>query len=194
MQLYKRNQVEEAISRTLGERSKKPSAELLARIKRLLDTDRAEKSKRSHSAFVSLGSEGQGHENGFSNYDAFAILLGLRMLAIGWSQTRVVKILMEARRDLERAYPKFRAVKRDELVPRAGMVDISGPAIGVLFSSYDRAEDEMPKILIAEDAQELMSKTRQKLGQSISVFGLGNTVEQLEHHLAQVPPRKRGRG
>ena len=76
MAIYKRNQVEEAISRTLGERKKAPSAELLARIKRLLDTDRTEKSGPVKRAFVSGTAEGQGHENKFSSYDAFAILLG----------------------------------------------------------------------------------------------------------------------
>jgi hypothetical protein len=191
MEFYKRNQVEEAIARTLGERSKKPSAELLARIKRLLDTDRAEKSKRKKSAFVSVLSQGQGHENWFSNYDAFAILLGLQLLAIGWSQTRVVNILLKGRADLEKAYPTLRRAK-NEGVPGPGALDIAGPAVGILFSGYDRAESAA-KILVAEDAQQLVSKLREKAGQSITTIGLGNTIAELEHNLSRVPERKRGR-
>ena len=38
--LFKRNQVEEAISRAIGESSAEPSATLKARLKRLLDVDR----------------------------------------------------------------------------------------------------------------------------------------------------------
>jgi hypothetical protein len=192
MEFYKRNQVEEAIARTLGQRSKKPSAELLARIKRLLDTDRAEKSKRKKSAFVSVLSQGQGHENWFSNYDAFAILIGLQLLAIGWSQTRVVNILLKGRADLEKAYPTLRRAKEKEGVPLPGASAIAGPAIGILFSGYDRAESTA-KILVAEDAQQLVSKLREKAGQSITTIGLGNTIAELEHNLSRVPERKRGR-
>ncbi len=190
MKFYKRNQVEEAISRTLGERSKAPSAELLARIKRLLDTDRAEKTNRKQSAFVSVASGGQGHENKFSNYDAFAILLGLRMLGTGWSQTQVVKVLKQGRRELQSAYQKYRSFKPKEYEARPGLLGIAGvPAIGFLFASYDQSDSA--QIVAMDDAQNLQSLMR-KPGQSMSVFGVGD-IPVLERNLEQVLPRKRGR-
>lgn len=190
MKFYKRNQVEEAISRTLGERSKAPSVELLARIKRLLDTDRAERTNRKQSAFVSVASGGQGHENKFSNYDAFAILLGLRMLGMGWSQTQVVRVLKQGRRELENAYQKYRSVEPKRYEPQPGLLDIAGvPAIGFLFSSYDLADSA--QIVALDDAQNLRGPLR-KPGQSMSIFGVGD-IPVLERNLELALPRKRGR-
>jgi hypothetical protein len=39
----------------------------------------------------------------------------------------------------------------------------------------------------------LVSKLREKAGQSITTIGLGNTIAELEHNLSRVPERKRGR-
>lgn len=193
METYKRNQVEEAISRTLGERSKGPSADLLARIKRLLDTDRNEtKEKGGNSAFVSIAADGQGHENKFSSYDAFAILLGLRMLGTGWSQTQVVKLLKRGRRELEKTYRRYRASEPKEYEPQLGLLSMAGvPAIGVLFPSYDHTQTDSARIIAMDDAQHLPSELR-KPGQSISVFGVGD-ISALERNLERALPRKRGR-
>src|SRR4051812_18486262 len=99
MEPYKRNQVEEAISRTVGEKSTKPSSELRTRLKRLLDLDRTLKRVRSEGsgsanyAFYNKDAPGKGGEVLFSSYDAFALLTGLRMLNHGWPQNFVVTTL-----------------------------------------------------------------------------------------------------
>src|SRR6202040_4120034 len=87
MKSFKRNQIEEAISRLFGEKSAKPSSELQTRIKRLLDLDRSlprnSRSKRpelANYAFYSSESPGKGAEVSFSSYEAFAIMIGLQML------------------------------------------------------------------------------------------------------------------
>jgi hypothetical protein len=83
----KRNQVEEAISRVLDPGSTKPSPQLRTRLKRLLDTDRAlGRSKRASDperatfAFYSGQAPGRGVEIWFSEYEAFALLTGLRLM------------------------------------------------------------------------------------------------------------------
>ena len=88
--MFKRNQVEEAISRLFGETSPKPSSELRTRVKRLLDLDRglgrearSKNPDRTHYAFYSEGSPGKGVEIWFSEYEAFAISLGLRLMRHG---------------------------------------------------------------------------------------------------------------
>jgi len=72
---YKRNQIEEAIARTINSHSAVPSSELRTRVKRLLDTDRnLGRSKRSmdptmaNYAFYSSDSPGKGVEVWFSDY------------------------------------------------------------------------------------------------------------------------------
>ena len=91
---YKRNQIEDAISRTINARSAGPSSELRTRVKRLLDTDRnlgrekkPKDAKMAHYAFYSSDSPGKGVEVGFSAYEAFALMTGLRLLQHGWPQS-----------------------------------------------------------------------------------------------------------
>src|SRR4051794_22333036 len=107
MSPYKRNQVEESISRTIGEKSAKPTSGLRTRLKRLLDLDRSLKGARSEGpgggnyAFYNSEAPGKGGEVFFSNYDAFALLTGLRMLNHGWPQNFVVTTLRNIRNELK---------------------------------------------------------------------------------------------
>src|SRR5258706_11865115 len=101
---YKRNQVEEAISRTLDDRSSMPRQELRTRLKRLLDTDRALTSNARETnlevtnyAFYSSDSPGKGAEVSFSGYEAFALQTGLRVLGHGWPQSFAVNALRHIR-------------------------------------------------------------------------------------------------
>jgi hypothetical protein len=77
---YKRNQVEEAIFRTLGARDARID-ELKFRLKRLLVTDRrlgrdadSDEEGDRHYAFYSQDPPGSGTEVMFSGYEAFALL------------------------------------------------------------------------------------------------------------------------
>jgi hypothetical protein len=113
--MFKRNQVEEAIALVLEPGSIGPGMELRTRIKRLLDTDRGlgrnERSKdREHAnfAFYSTDAGGRGTENWFSNYEAFALLTGLRLMRHGWPQGYVVALLRRVKRGLEMHHgPRF---------------------------------------------------------------------------------------
>jgi hypothetical protein len=116
---FKRNQVEEAISRVFQPNLQEPSSELRTRIKRLLETDRAlGRSTRSSNpetanyAFFSADAPGSGVEVWFSGYEAFALLNGLRLMGHGWPQGFVVSVLRRARIDLEKEH--VRILKRDK--------------------------------------------------------------------------------
>jgi hypothetical protein len=114
MSEYKRNQVEEAISGVLEPRSREPTTELRTRLKRLLETDRAlgraprsNDPARAHYAFYSADSPGSGVEVWFSDYEAFALLNGLRLLEHGWPQSFAVSVMRHVRAELEKEHARI---------------------------------------------------------------------------------------
>jgi hypothetical protein len=97
---YKRNQVEEAIARIFATDSKKARSQLRTRIKRLLELDRSMgrdlRSKDAEAAnfgFFSQEAPGTGVDIAFSEYEGFAVLNGLRIMAHGWPQGFAVLIM-----------------------------------------------------------------------------------------------------
>ena len=123
---YKRNQVETAIGRVVGSGSAKPGSEIRTRLKRLLETDRGlGRSKRSadperaNFAFYDMDPPGRGVEIWFSDYEAFALLTGLRVMQHGWPQGFSVAVLRHVRPELEAHHDR---------VPEAGPGDPVRPA------------------------------------------------------------------
>ena len=107
MHRFKRNQVEEAIVQTVAANIGH-AGEIKLRLQRLLVTDRRLESRnrkkpKEHSrfAFYSQKAPGSGVEVMFSQYEAFALLIGLLMLQHGIPQATVVTILRRLRGDLE---------------------------------------------------------------------------------------------
>ena len=103
---FKRNQVEEAISRVSTQGT--PRTELETRLKRLYETDRklgrsprADGVERANYAFFSAEAQGSGVEVWFSEYEAFALFTALRLLEHGLPQKTAVLILRRARPQLE---------------------------------------------------------------------------------------------
>src|SRR6516225_1220946 len=112
--MFKRNQVEEAVACVIEPPSAKLSLEMRTRLKRLLETDRAlGRSKRSRDperanfAFSSMDAPGRGVENWFTEYEAFALLTGLRLMRHGWPQGLVVAVLRRVKPDLERHHARI---------------------------------------------------------------------------------------
>ena len=110
MQAFKRNQIEEAIVRTLGTSEERVS-DLKLKLKRLLVADRhLGRGKRSAGradrryAFYSHKPMGSGVEVMFSGYEAFALMIALIVLEHGIPQAKVVSILQQIRSDLEAAH------------------------------------------------------------------------------------------
>ena len=118
MEGYKRNQIEEAILRTLGAQDDARINELRFRLKRLLVTDRRlgnnatsnEKRDRRY-AFYSQKPQGSGNEVMFSTYEAFALLAAIMLLEHGLPQSSVVRVMRRVRRQLEIAHAE--TLKKD---------------------------------------------------------------------------------
>lgn len=121
---YRRNQVIEAIAVALA--SDGPSSsQIPMRLKRLLQADRLlKRNPRSRSAeqstyaFFSGELSGTGSEYFYSPFEAFALLLGIRLLENGFPQRTAVRILRSLRSKLEDslrsewAEPRWRSTNR----------------------------------------------------------------------------------
>src|SRR5262245_61960871 len=111
---YKRNQIEEAIARIFDPNCRTPSSELRTRIKRLLELDRSKGRKvrskdpeKGNFAFFSDEAPGTGVDISFSEYEAFALINGLRIMNHRWPQGFAVSIMRRVRRDLEREHARI---------------------------------------------------------------------------------------
>lgn len=119
---YKRNQIEEAIARIIDPSSQKPPSELRTRIKRLLELDRSigrkvrsKDPEEANFAFFSEEAPGTGADILFSEYEAFALLNGLRIMNHGWPQSVTVSIMRRVRVDLEREHARILQQDPDKL-------------------------------------------------------------------------------
>src|SRR3954468_3454773 len=112
LQRFKRNQVEAAVIATLKGDPDADGTDLRIRMKRLFDADR-ELSTDEHGseavryAFYSDDAPGSGVEVWSSPYEAFAVLIALRILAHGWPQSTVVRIMRRVRKDLENEHRRI---------------------------------------------------------------------------------------
>ena len=113
---YKRNQVQEAILRIFEAHLAKASSQTRTWLRRLLDTDRglgrtkhSAHPERANFAFYTTDAPGRGIEIRFSQYEAFALLLGLHLMRHGWPQRLVVTVLRRVRPELERLHAHLRS-------------------------------------------------------------------------------------
>src|ERR687897_120164 len=95
--MFKRNQMEAAILRATDPDPGASGDEVRVRLKRLLDLDRKRpigpKLFDEAYAFYSAGAPGTGREVLFSAYEVLALWIGLKLLASGLPQGRVVFLL-----------------------------------------------------------------------------------------------------
>lgn len=213
MNTYKRNQVEEAIARLAGEKDSKPTAALRTRIKRLLDTDRnlgrrvrSKDPEENQYAFYSEDAPGKGVEIWFSEYEAFAVLLGLRLLAHGWPQAFVVSVLRRERADLETQHRRILRQDPNELfdineimktaVEGALAFNNADPVFLVIVSPTMSTKDDLEHLstAVCHGQQAAGRFQKQKEAVSTSFIELATPVHSLHAALVQSEPRKRGRG
>jgi hypothetical protein len=207
---FKRNQIEEAISRLSGEKSAKPSSELQTRIKRLLDLDRSlprnSRSKRpelANYAFYSSESPGKGAEVSFSSYEAFAIMIGLQMLNHNWPQKFAVEMLRRLRRELEEQHKKILRLDPAELFdeerirldaqPGSRAVNTASPIFLLIWSDQRSANDPAPSAGVYNN-HDAFAVTKAKAGRSSTWLELTRPAHSLSAQLSASLPRKRGRG
>lgn len=106
-------QLEEAIARVL-ETGSALSSEMRTRLRRLLEIDRglgrikrSTDAERANFAFYSSDAPGRGVEIRFSEYEAFALLVGLGPMQRGWPQGFAVGALRGLRPELESQHVRF---------------------------------------------------------------------------------------
>lgn len=210
---FKRNQIEEAIAALSDEGNKKPSSALRTRIKRLLDTDRnlgrkvrSKNPEENQYAFYSEDAPGRGVEILFSEYEAFAVHLGLRLLVHGWPQAFVVSVLRRERADLEAQHDRILKQDSNELfddkktmekaAPGALAFNNADPVFLLIVSPTMSMQDNLQQLSTGVRHGELAAAEfrKQRNAISTSFFELATPARYLHDALAQSKPRKRGRG
>ena len=213
MPSYKRNQVEEAIFRTLGARDARVD-ELRFRLKRLLVADRRTKHDANQEgnrqfAFYSQEPPGSGIEVMFSAYEAFALLAAILLLEHGLPQAGVVRVMRQVRRQLEAAHAQ--SLKKDPTAlfdeqailaqAKPGMIvtDNTDPVFLVFVRLTDSSVGDQKAgaaAAVCRGHAELNAFIRRH-----SVPGLGATffefvglMHRLAANLAETRAVKRGRG
>lgn len=193
MKEFKRNQVEEAISRATYPEDAEPSADLRTKVKRLLETDRAlerdvrtSDPARRNYAFYSEDASGSGTEVMYSAYEAFALHIAFQMLIHGCPQALAVSILRTARPKLE---PRHREVLA------WGAQEPSPDRYLFLISVSRRAGDGVSRKTLVLDRTQLERFLSTKgRGQFMMQIEVARTAWVVNRELQKTVPRKRGRG
>jgi hypothetical protein len=214
-QQYKRNQVEEAIFRTLGARDERVD-ELRFRLKRLLVTDRrlgtdakSDEEEDRHYAFYSQKPPGSGTEVMFSSYEAFALLAAIKLLEHGLPQLGVVKVMRRVRSRFEAIH--FEILKKDagslfdqEAImaqAKAGMIATNNtdPVFLVIVrltgSSVDtRRGGSSVALCRGHNELSVFWKRHSVPGMGATFFEFTGLMHKLAAYLSDTRPVKRGRG
>ncbi len=207
--MFKRSQVEDAIAAVLDRGSRRLGSEMRTRIKHLLDADRARgRKKRSsdpeeaHYAFYSADMPGKGYEIIFSEFEAFALLTGLRLLGLRWPQGSVVGLLRRLRPQLEQLHQRI--LRQDPAVlfddqQISALAKPGDPAFGntnpvfiVIVSEQDRRGSQSVELCRGwREVCELFHRFGP--GYAFTLLDLVNSVHALSSALSETRPRTRGR-
>lgn len=206
---YKRNQLEEAIARTLQVKDAR-IGDLKLRMKRLLVTDRRlGRGKQGGAdrryAFYSHKPRGSGVEVMFSAYEAFALLAALILLGHGIPQAKVVSVLQDVRSDLEAAHRETLQKDRKALFDqqevqsraRPGMIAVDNTApVFLAFVKLDIGRGRVHAIIsVCRGLHELtlFLKERMVPGSGATHFEFVRLICSLADNLSKTRPIKRGR-
>jgi hypothetical protein len=198
--LFKRNQIEDAISNLVEPKVRRPSAGLRTRLKRLLEIDRAlGRSPRSPDpslsqyAFFSADPPGRGVEVQFSAYEGFALLTALQLMAHSWTQNLAVSIMRRARSELELHHARIlgrgtkeRGLSFENETPILVIITSAGTTPEVEYEAFACAVREGYRKAI----EWVWDKS--KPGYGFSLFELATNGQRLAAELARTEPRHRG--
>lgn len=212
MRQFKRNQVEEAISRVILEIGHKPSSDLQTRLKRLLNLDRGLGRKpaavdpvENAYAFYSADAPGKGTEVLFSEYEAFALLMGVRLLEGQWPQGFVVEMLRRTRTELEREHRRILRLDREKLFDKVlirtkgeenGYAGTNSEPAFLLIVSDSGTRDRHPSIpypKLYQHPLEAFKFQLKEVGRSCWWSELVTPAWSLHDYLAATIPSQRGR-
>jgi hypothetical protein len=221
--MFTRGQIEWALAQATG-RTQGPGGEarhdLRMKVKRLLDLDRKKGidaakpwSEFRRFAFLEGGLPGKGVAIFYTRYDAFALLLGLRLLGSNVPQMAVIRLLRRIRLELEREHEQIlrlaperlaqskhgleRKIKEGLLVedPRK-MVFLALPAGAGAELLYRRSQENSLELAnIARSPAELVRVVAHltRVSPPVLVFELINPAHQLAWWLESAPVIRRGR-
>jgi hypothetical protein len=210
---YKRNQIEEAIGRMFAPHCEKPPSELRTRIKRLLELDRSigrkiwsKDGKAAYFAFFSERAPGTGAVISFSEYEAFALLNGLRIMEHGWPQASAVSIMRQVRLDLEKEHRRIlhqdpkKLFGQQAILARARPGDIAAdnldPVYLAVASSRLRTGEASaaPVPAVCRGWDKVSKFSRALDASSVTMFEVATLAHRLHQELITTQPRHRGRG
>jgi hypothetical protein len=210
---YKRNQIEEAITRVFAPSSEKLPSELRTRIKRLLELDRSigrnlrsKNAEEANFAFFSEKAPGTGAVISFSEYEVFALLNGLRIMKHGWPQSFAVSIMRRLRLDLEREHARILQQCPDKLFDQQAIfararpgdiaVDNTDPVFLTIASKEQRADEGQtaPLSAVCRGMEQVSKFSRDVGASSVTMFEVTTLAHRLHHELMKTEPRRRGRG
>ncbi|SRR6266851_2526773 len=211
---YKRNQIEEAIARIFDPNCEQPPSELRTRIKRLLELDRSivrrlgsKDAEEANFGFFSEEAPGTGADILFSEYEAFALLNGLRIMEHGWPQGFAVSIMRRVRPDLEREHARILRQHPDKLFDQQAIrararpgdiaVDNVDPVFLTVASKAQRAPDDgqtAPLSAVCHGMERVSKFIRHVGASSVTMFEVATLAHRLRQELMKTEPRRRGRG
>jgi len=211
---YKRNQIEEAIARLSDPNSQHPSSDLRMRIRRLLELDRAagrklrsKDAEEANFAFFSDEGPGSGADVSFSEYESFALLNALILMAHRWPASFAVSVMRRVRRDLEREHRRILQQDPNKLFdakailerarPGALVVTNTDPVFIALASKMPPDPDEtqaVPACAVCH-GEEKVNEFIRKIGTTpVTFFEVVTLAHHLNQELRKTFPRPRGRG
>jgi hypothetical protein len=215
MEEYKRNQVEEAIFRTLSAQGERVD-ELRIRLKRLLVADRrlgrkadSSEERDRHYAFYSQEPPGSGTEVMFSEYEAFALLAAIMLLEHGLPQGAVVRVMRQARSRFEVAHAETLKMDPAALFDAQAILAQAQPGMMAIdnthpvFLAFARLTDTAVNdqkgggaVGVCQGQIELglFLKKHSVPGTGMTIFEFVRPMHALAEHLRQTRPIKRGRG
>jgi hypothetical protein len=209
---YKRNQIEEAIARISVSNYQRPPSELRTRIKRLLELDRSMGRKlrskdpeEANFAFFSEEAAGTGVDISFAEYDAFALLNGLRIMGHGWPQGFAVAIMRRVRPTLESEHVRILTQDPDGLFDQEAVrakaregdiyLDNTDPVFVVLASRAHVADEpQAPLAAVCRGLAKVGEFSRNVATRSVTTFEVVTLAHRLHQELIKAKPRRRGRG
>ena len=198
--LFKRNQLEDAISSLVEPKARRPSAGLRTRLKRLLETDRAlgrnhrsSDPESANYAFFSDDPPGRGVEVQYSEYDGFALLIALRLMAHSWTQNVAVSIMRCAQIELEVQHSRILKLRRENKASKL-TIENEIPFLVIITSAGTDDTYEAFACSVREGYRKAIQWTWEKSerGHGFSMFELSRDAQNLNTELARTEPRHRG--
>jgi hypothetical protein len=210
---FKRNQIEEAFARIVVPDCDQFPSELRTRIKRLLELDRSigrklrsKDAEEANFGFFSEEAPGTGADILFSEYEAFALLNGQRIMGHRWPQGFAVSIMRRVRVDLEREHARILRQDPGELFDwerirtsaREGdiAVDNTDPVFLTLASKEERVPDEAqipPFSAVCRGLKKVSQFSRDVGASSVTMLEVATLAHRLRQELMKTRPRRRGR-